>query len=260
MTILTAIIAWLRSLFVTEADASGVSKDWGNNLPPWTSQFSVMTRTDAMDCLAESFINIVYMTTGFDASPRALAKLANTTRLGNSETAILNAVKKYGLIPYELWPTPDDFSWNDYYAPIPQAVLDQAIRVDAKIISASLAKSPLWTILRFPNGAAHGVAQINSVQYFDSEQGDPVKMLTYGNAVVTSQVSLSIKLMVQCKTVKFADGKTLGMMIDTPNGTQIIKATGEDQWRSWHKPESYGKPTVNADNSTNWEAELTLNF
>ena len=134
------------------------------------------------------------MLTGFDASPRALAKLANTTNQGNSEYNILGAVKKYGLIPYPLWPSPDDFDWNLYYQDIPQNILTQATFVDVKEIPADLNKSPLWTILRFPNGNQHGVCQINSTQYFDSEQGDEVKDLTYGGAVVISQSSLQVTL------------------------------------------------------------------
>ena len=230
------------------------------NLPFWTSQYSVANRLDAMDCLSESFINIVYMLTGFDASPRALGKLSGTTTGGNSEYNVLNAANSYGLIPYPLWQSPTDFDWSDYYTSIPQDILHRAIKCQIKTIAPDLNKSPLWTILRFPNGNQHGVCQINATEYFDSEQGAEVKPLTYGGAIIISQVSLIIKLMINCQTVKFADQKTMGIMIDTPNGTQIIKATDEAQWRSWNSPTSYGKPTVNPDNTTNWNAEIQLNF
>jgi hypothetical protein len=62
------------------------------------------------------------------------------------------------------------------------------------------------------------------------------------------------------QSVKFADGQTLGVMIDTPNGTQIIKATDEAQWRSWSLPTSYSLPTVNPDGTTNWNAQIQLPF
>lgn len=234
--------------------------DWKQNLPPWKSQYSVLNRVDAMDCLSESLVNIIYMLTGFDGAPRALAKLANTQPWGNYEMNVLGAANNFGLIPYPLWQTPEDFFWKDYYAEIPKEILNQAIRLQVTTKLPDLTKSPLWTILRFPNGAQHGVAQINDTEYFDSEEGSEVKLLTYGGATIVSQLSLDVKIMIDCKTVKFADNRTFGIMVNTPNGTQIIKATDEDQWRSWHDPDSYGKPTVNNDGTTNWEAELTLNF
>lgn len=61
------------------------------------------------------------------------------------------------------------------------------------------------------------------------------------------------------KVVK-ADGKTFGVLIDSPNGAQIVYATGEEQWRSWSKADSYKLATVNADGSTNWTADFQLPF
>ena len=235
-------------------------KDWSNNLPNWTSQFSVANRVDAMDCTSESFINIVYMMTGFDASPRALAKLSYTTEAGNRESNILQTANNLGLIPYPLWPSPSDFDWGSYYAVVPQDFIKKAMRCKVTIRPFDLSKSPGWTILQFPNGAQHAVAQINKTQYFDSELGSPVKNLTYGGAQIINQIGLMVTLMINCQTVKFADNKTFGILIDTPNGSQIIKATDEAQWRSWNSPTSYGKATVNPDGTTNWNAELQLNF
>ena len=239
-------------------------KDWSNNVPPWTNQYDVKSRTDVQDCASESIINVIYMLTGFDASPRALAKLSGTTLQGNSTANIINTINKYGLIPYELWPTPSDFDWKTYYDTIPQEVLNRAIPCRISLVAASLDVSPLWTEiawgLNLPVPTRHMVAQLNETEYFDSEQGSPIKPLNYEGAEIVYQTSLNIKLMITCKTVKFADGKTMGMLIDSPNGCQIIKATDEAQWRSWNLSTGYGKPTVNPDGTTNWEAELTLNF
>lgn len=254
MNIFKTILSWL----IPTAQAKG-TKEW-TNLPPWTSQVSVSNRIDAMDCLSESIGNIVYMMTGFDSSPRFTATLSGTTRRGNSLEAVMASMNRDGLLPYELWPTPDQFDWYSYYNAIPQDVKNQAIRCKVKLIPPDLNKSPLWTILKFPNGILHGVCQINTREYFDSELGAEVKPLNYGGAVIVSQNSINIKLMIDVKTVKFADNKTLGVMISSPNGVQIVKATGEEQWRSWSKPDSYGKPTVYPDGQTNWNAELTLNF
>ena len=50
------------------------------------------------------------------------------------------------------------------------------------------------------------------------------------------------------------------VLIDTPNGAQIIKALDEAMWRSWNKPDSYRLSTVNNDGTTNWTVNLEINF
>lgn len=242
-----------------------MSKDWSLNLPPWTSQVDVKTRQDMQDCASEAMINCIYMLTGFDASPRALAKLSGTTTQGNSVGNIVNAVNKYGLIPYSLWPSPADFDWNSYYEEIPHSVLNQAIEAKITLVAPSLNVSPLLTELEWganlPVPTRHLIAQLNQTEYFDSEIGSPIKPLNYEGAIIEYQTSLIVKLMISTKIVRFVDNKTYGILIDTPNGTQIIKATGEEQFRSWNSPTSYGKPTVNPDGTTNWNCvETQLNF
>jgi hypothetical protein len=224
-------------------------KNW-TNLPPWTSQYSVANRVDVMDCLAESFINIFYMVTGFDSSPRALAKIAHTTPDGNSESNILDAVKSVGLIPYYLWPSPHDFQWSEYYSDIPTVVLEQSVGVKATKVAPDLNISPLWTILRFPNGAQHGVCQINETEYFDSEQGSPVKKLTYGGAVVISQSSLIFKPMTNVQLVK--KGNEWGFYLPATNEQAMIdKALNLN----------YPLPTINNGQNVDWpqvKPDITL--
>ena len=222
------------------------------NTPPWTSQYSVLNRVDVMDCLSESFINICYMVTGFDASPRALAKMSNTTPQGNYEGAItaVATTAKQGLIPYYLWPSPHDFQWSDYYATIPQVVLNAGIQFRVDVVAADLNISPLWTILRFPNGAQHGVCQINETQYFDSEQGNPIKDLTYGAAVVVSQQSLIFTPMTNAKLIK--NGNEWGFYLPATNEQAMIdKAINLN----------YPLPTTNNGQNVDWQnvkPEITI--
>lgn len=242
-----------------------MSKDWSNNLPPWSSQVAVKSRVDAQDCINEAFINAIYMLTGLDGSPRAGAKLSGTTQTGNSVSNVVAAFNKYGIIPYPLWPSPADFDWGTYYENIPTSILKQAIRCHIELVPPNLDGSPILTELAWglnlPIPTRHLVAQINKTEYFDSELGSPVKPLNYEGATIVYQTSIKITLMISAKIVRFVDNKTMGIMIDTPNGTQIIKATDEAQFRSWNSPTSYGKPTVNPDGSTNWNCvEIQLNF
>lgn len=169
-------------------------KDWSKNLPTWKSQYSVLNRVNAMDCLSESLINIIYMLTGLDGSPRVLAKFSGTTVDGSSQKKVLEAANKHGIVPYNLWPTPDDFLWEEYYQEIPQEILWQAKKVKVEMVRPNLRKSPLWTLIQFPNGQFHGVAQISKTHYFDSEEGDEVKPLDYMGAKVYSQHSIKVKI------------------------------------------------------------------
>jgi murein DD-endopeptidase MepM/ murein hydrolase activator NlpD len=66
--------------------------------------------------------------------------------------------------------------------------------------------------------------------------------------------------MVVPKRVVKQDGVTHGVLLDTPNGAQIIYATDELQWRSWSKPDSYQLPTVDSNGSTNWATDFVLPF
>jgi len=100
--------------------------DWTPKVPPYESQYSATGHTDAEDCVEESLCHIIYMLTGKRYSPRALAYLTDVSPTGSSVQQALTTLKVYGLIPYELWPTPDSFTWESYYAPIPADVLKQA--------------------------------------------------------------------------------------------------------------------------------------
>lgn len=64
--------------------------------------------------------------------------------------------------------------------------------------------------------------------------------------------------MFPIKKIKFNGAHSV--LIDTPNGAQIIKATSEDIWRSWSKQNSYKMKTVNPDGSTNWDVDGEINL
>lgn len=163
--------------------------NWIDKIPPFESQYSASTHVDAMDCVEESFCHIVYMLTGIRYSPRALAYLTVVNPTGSSCTDCINTANRVGLIPYDLWPSPETFTWESYYEPIPQSVLDQADYYDFRLIPADLNKSPIWTALMFNNGVRHLVARINDTQYFDSELGGPVKII---NGFIDWQFSIQL--------------------------------------------------------------------
>jgi hypothetical protein len=193
--------------------------------PPYETQYSVPTHTDVVDCVEESLCHIIYSLTGFRASPRALAKmmldegLLNTN--GSKITDAIAVANKKGLIPYNEWPTPDSFTWDQYYEPLP--ALLNAKFFDIRLVSPDLAISPLWTQLSFPHptgSVLHWVEQINQFQYFDSELGNPVKLLNYEGAVVLSSHSIKITSM-QFKKQNYKGELRL-----------VLEASNMDQWQA----------------------------
>lgn len=150
--------------------------------PPFDSQYSVGTATDSNSCVSQSIVHIIEMLQGnkYRWSPRAVAYFSATTIQGNSETNVLDSVNKVGLIPYDLWPDLDKFTWAEYYTPVPKEIWKQAIPITISIIPPDINKSPLWTILDF-GATNHAVAQLTIGKphdlYFDSEPGGEVKTI-----------------------------------------------------------------------------------
>lgn len=57
-------------------------------------------------------------------SDRFIAKLSNTTKLGNSLKSPVETIRTKGLVPKSLLPKEDWMGWDDYYAPIAQDLID----------------------------------------------------------------------------------------------------------------------------------------
>lgn len=171
-------------------------KDYTNNLPPVDLQFSLANKVDMSDCIEESLRNGIFMVTGFFASARALATLSDVTINGSSATDALAAATRqyYGLVPNSLWPTPEQpFNWKQYYQPIPQSILEQYIPVSINLVPPDMNISPIWTVIRYPNGALHAVMRVNSTQFCDSEPGGQLKTFGAAGDVITWQSSFTIK-------------------------------------------------------------------
>lgn len=208
--------------------------DWTTKVPPWECQYSALTHTDAEDCVAESLCHIVYMLTGRRYSPRALAYLSNTKPTGNYTDVVMNAANANGLIPYELWPSPQDFTWESYYSAIPKEVLDQGERLGLSLISADFDVSPLWTEIAWnidtPQFCSHMVAQVNETQYFDSEAGESIKPMDYVGARSVWKASVTVS----------SAGRLLSALL-TRAGVYADHRTSVDGW-SWYWGALRGSP------------------
>lgn len=213
--------------------------NWINKIPPFDSQFS--NGVDAFDCVEESLCHIIYMLTGFRASPRALGYLLfRDGKLTTNGSAITDAVlyaNKFGLIPYESWPTPDSFTWDSYYAPLPPETLLHAKFFNISLIDPDLNKSPIWQELSFPGrlgSTFHWVAKLNELEYFDSEPHGAVKPLIYGGAVELSSHSIKIKPMPQFKTQNYKGELRI-----------VLQADSEQTWEALCKVYSVDPKVIN---------------
>lgn len=188
----------------------GTPPIWIKFTPIYDSQYSATTHTDAEDCVEESLCHIMYCLTGRRYSPRALAMLTQVNPTGSTCDEAIIAANKYGLVPYELWPTPDTFTWESYYADIPKDVLDRADKYVITLVAPDLNVSPIWAQLNFLNGTKHLVCKVSDTEYFDSEQGAAIKPLNYEGAVTTWQSSIA------CTIDHFATETSDPVTVNTP--------------------------------------------
>lgn len=166
--------------------------DWANFPPPGEQQIGKLGDTfgcapfSAIHCIESQEIQQTGSTPGY--SERALAKLSGTIYTGpiglrgNNAQKVYNAIVKYGLILDRDWPSEftDAMTVDEFYAEIPQAVLDKAVRpkISLKNSSANFSLAPVWC-----NIPGHMVEQLNQTQYFDSYK-QYMKMFTPSDTVL----------------------------------------------------------------------------
>ncbi len=61
-------------------------------------------------------------------SDRFIAKMSGTTRAGNGMLDVADCIRKVGLVIETLWPMGSGMTWEDYYASVPQYVIDEAAK------------------------------------------------------------------------------------------------------------------------------------
>jgi len=171
---------------------------WLLRCPLWDTQYCIITSYDALDCVAESFCHIFFMITGVRVSPRALAVMARLDLPENRNFQhVLDIANAMGLVRYENCPTPNSFTAATYYAPL-TALESQTFPINVELIPFDLTKSPGWTVIQWginsPGVYAtnHAIAELENKQYFDSEQGNPIKPLNYEGAIVNYRTSIKI--------------------------------------------------------------------
>lgn len=160
------------------------SGDWTWYVPKGENQYS--QATDTMACVSFSFLNCLETQVKFltgqeiDFSDRFLAKISNTTHQGNYLSVVADAFRHNGCVIENEWPAPANFTWEEYYAEIPQEVKDKAlgirelyevtyewVDVDNPSLQHHLKQAPLQLVI--PGHAICGVyEQADIFKFFDS--------------------------------------------------------------------------------------------
>lgn len=84
---------------------------------------------DQMSCVTHSMLTAIetqeFFLTGKQVkySRRWIAKLSGTTKQGNYQYLVADAIRNYGLVKEETYPTPDSYTWEQFYQDIPRGSL-----------------------------------------------------------------------------------------------------------------------------------------
>jgi len=100
-----------------------------------------------------------------NSSIRHIAKLSGTTERGNSQKAVADAIRKYGLVAEEDWPYVSD--WDEYYKPVSAEVIEKGKKL-AEFIDISYEwVSPLY----FYDAVQYGGISTNGYSWNGKKNG-----------------------------------------------------------------------------------------
>jgi hypothetical protein len=193
------------------------SGDWRPYVPTGEKQYSKYA--DFMACVSFSDTNSLEtqgkFLTGVEPnwSDRFLAKMSGTTHEGNYLDKVADTVRNIGLVKEEEWPTVGDLTWDQYYASIPQDVINKAQKLDVAYEAVStekfslnyhLKQAPIQITIPEPH-PNHAVLLAHldgdTAYYFDSYapylKTINVSKISYALKIVLKGTSMTNSLIVQ---------------------------------------------------------------
>ncbi len=205
--------------------------DWRGFLPVEEHQYS--ENTDTMACVsfsANNSMEIQYkQQTGSDInfSDRFLAKMSGTTPQGNYLNKVADTIRNIGLVLENEWPAPAHYTWDSYYAPIPQEVINKAQKLDIAYewvpadptsLKYHLKHAPIQiTIpLPYPN---HAVVLVhldgNTAYYFDT-------YAPYLKTMDVSKIQSALKIVLK--------GQTMSEYYKVKGEATVVRKEGSKYW------------------------------
>lgn len=181
------------------------SGDWRPYLVKEEKQYS--QNVDTMGCVSFSLNNDLEIQNKFlgreiNFSDRFLAKMANTTPQGQYLDIVANTARNIGSVKEDEWPEPANYNWNTYYAPIPQDVINKAVKQpilyeetghDKANLLYQLKQCPIQITIPepHPNHAVVLVAIVgDTAYYFDTYP-------PYLKSISLSKISYALKIVLK---------------------------------------------------------------
>lgn len=169
-------------------------------------------------------------------SDRFLAKMSGTTRVGNYQYTVEDTARKVGRVLESDYPTPEDFTWDSYYAPIPLEIQKKAaifeegyewLPTDAASLKYHLKQAPIQITIPGDN-PYHAVVLVaieNGLFYYFDSYAPYIKTMS-------TRPASAMKIIIKAKSMNpFAqllnlDG-TVGVFIkgDVPETLVAIAKT-----------------------------------
>jgi hypothetical protein len=186
--------------------------NWKPYCPYGENQWS--NKADSMACATFSALNCLetqeFYFTGVQKnySDRWIAKMSGTTHEGNYLYKVVDAVREFGLVLESDYPTPASFTFDEYYADIPEPLLSELkakgkewlkthevayewLTVNDWNLDHHLKHAPIQVVI--PGHAVEGVNSPNdTMDYFDSYE-------PYNKNVPVSSLSDALKIVLTIK-------------------------------------------------------------
>lgn len=203
-------------------EVRNLSGDWTQYLVKGEWQMNPDRTVDNLDCVSEAVNNVCEIQykqqTGIEInkSDRQLAKTSGTTKKGNWVYIVIDSARLEGVVDEEEWPRPPgNYTWDDYYAPIPDFILARRKKqsldkyilqsevitdLSAESIKHHLQHAPL--LFTLPGHEVSGIVVSidgNTANYFDSYEPF-IKTCNINQITDIYKLVLTIKNMPQFKT------------------------------------------------------------
>jgi hypothetical protein len=181
------------------------SGDWRSFLPTAEKQ---KNPTETMACVTFSDLSCLEIQhkqqTGIEPnwSDRFIAKLSGTTINGNRFDVVADTVRLSGVVKEQDWPYIS--GWDNFYAPIPQSVIDKASKLDVAYEAITPAETELLYHLKqaplqisiklpFPNHAVCLIHIDNGLAYYFDSYSPFVK------SIAVNKIARAFKIVLKTK-------------------------------------------------------------
>lgn len=200
---------------------------------------------EVMACVTFSELNNIEIQNKFagvdvNFSDRFTAKVSDTQMNGNTFERVNDSMRHIGVVPESVYPNePKAQTWSEYYQPIPQHILDQAVKLDISYgviprvsdwsgqLKKYLKQSPLW--ITWPASPYHAMTLMHvsgSTAYVKDHYSQSIRTVKVDDIAIAAVVKLN-KPTNMTKRYIVKDGSKMGLLVSEGFGGNIVYAKDE---------------------------------